>query len=177
MAEALTVVGAIASTIQLVEFHYQAIRPQEKGLAFDLDEKMKQKIANQDQNSVKENWLSIVVHFYIPDRTTVQESELTQWDPPRWLGFYLPEPQPPKTGFQVAKDPTCPHRKKIIIIEEENDRYWEMRRGIRESIVPQHQTYTAWVEWFYEKRTLYDYPIPIDKFLVREEEILGSSAG
>ncbi|KAJ5759576.1 hypothetical protein N7520_006732 [Penicillium odoratum] len=62
------------------------ILEEEKGHASDLDEKMKQNIANQDQDSVKENWLGILVDFYIPDKITVQKH------------FYLPG----ETTMQVS---------------------------------------------------------------------------
>jgi ankyrin repeat protein len=134
----------------------------EKSCCLELDEKITQKrTADQDQDCFKENWLSMLVDFHVPNRILRRKREWYRWDPV--TGHIQSESNikdPLNYSLQAVHDPTdLKRQRKFFVVEEESDRYLEVYEGGKAA---QSQLYTAWVEWFYRNRTLYDYPIPID---------------
>jgi hypothetical protein len=53
----------------------------EKGLASELDKKMEQSMRDQNQDSVEESWLSMLVDFYVPNRLLQQQPWWLEWEP------------------------------------------------------------------------------------------------
>lgn len=86
---------------------------------------------DQNRDSIEEIWLSTLADFYIPRRLLVQS----------WSRWFEREPATGtvhhgkshlRASLEAVRDTTTERSKShFFVIEEENDRYWEVEREIK----------------------------------------------
>lgn len=103
----------------------------------------------------------MIVDFYVLNRMLSRKRWWSQWDSAKGsVSIVPPDERPLEYTLQDVQESTDERNgRHFFVIGEENDRYWEVQVF---NPVPQYQIYTAWVEWFYRNRALYDYPTRID---------------
>lgn len=122
-----------------------------------LEETMRTRSFNPDNESVEASWLSLIGDFWTRDRWFRREKYWRSWDPT--TGRYAE--QPPLTTY--LRGPYNTTSMDVIRIDEEEDRYWLLMDPTKEYTIPQSSVYSAWVEWVYQNPEKYDYPLPVDR--------------
>ncbi|KAJ5113714.1 hypothetical protein N7456_002248 [Penicillium angulare] len=122
-----------------------------------LDKKMGGVEATQGTKSLEESWLNVLLKLPSGNEKTKQPGEWAYYD--TVYSIWISD------GGKTLRNrphPCLPvDEERFLLVDEEVDQYVRFRKGW--SYLPRSQMYLAWVEWFYNNRTEFEYPSPIDE--------------
>jgi hypothetical protein len=117
----------------------------------NLEDTMRNRSFNPDNESVEGTWLSLIGDFWTP----LKGPRLwASWDP---TTGQLNGQAPLNPNLFIHSDTTAGMR---FYIEEEEDQFLFSPKGFP---APESSIYAAWVEWAYQNSDRYDYPLSVDK--------------